>query len=182
VRGTIDGSTERRATVRIERLAYLVVLPAVLAVAVLTVGCGGGDSDDEADSGASEAMTATPVATESAMEEPNAVDVEMRDIEYSVNEIDTTAGEPITIHFVNAGTVQHDFNIDDIEVADVSAEGTGMNKSGEEAPIHVHLMPGDEETLTFTPEETGEFAYFCTQEGHRQAGMEGTLVVTGSPG
>ncbi|NUQ39481.1 MAG: hypothetical protein HUU23_17200 [Caldilineales bacterium] len=32
--------------------------------------------------------------------------------------------------------------------------------------------------LTFTASETGVYSYLCTVAGHRQAGMEGRLVVT----
>lgn len=35
---------------------------------------------------------------------------------------------------------------------------------------------GEEATVTFTDEQDGEFVYYCTVPGHRQAGMEGKLV------
>jgi nitrite reductase (NO-forming) len=36
---------------------------------------------------------------------------------------------------------------------------------------------GDETSLVFTASESGEYTYICTVPGHRQAGMEGLLVV-----
>lgn len=44
-------------------------------------------------------------------------------------------------------------------------------------PIHALLQPGDSATIKFTALETGEYEIFCTVQGHKDAGMIGTLVV-----
>lgn len=36
---------------------------------------------------------------------------------------------------------------------------------------------GQKTTITFVPFKPGDFAYYCDLEGHRQAGMEGRMVV-----
>ena len=41
-----------------------------------------------------------------------------------------------------------------------------------------HLMgPGSQATVEFTAIKTGQFPYYCTVAGHRQAGMEGKIIV-----
>jgi len=40
------------------------------------------------------------------------------------------------------------------------------------------LDSGGEGILECTPTEAGEFAYCCTVDGHTDAGMTGTLVVS----
>jgi plastocyanin len=40
---------------------------------------------------------------------------------------------------------------------------------------------GVEDTGQYFAAEAGEFVFFCSIPGHRQAGMEGTIVVTGDP-
>ena len=39
---------------------------------------------------------------------------------------------------------------------------------------------GQEETVVFTVDQAGTFFYFCSVGGHRQAGMEGQLIVAAS--
>ena len=36
---------------------------------------------------------------------------------------------------------------------------------------------GQEETIQFTADQAGTFYYYCSVSGHRQAGMEGQLIV-----
>jgi nitrite reductase (NO-forming) len=43
------------------------------------------------------------------------------------------------------------------------------------------IAPGEQDSITFTVDKAGTFAYYCTVPGHRQLGMEGSLVVTGGP-
>lgn len=37
---------------------------------------------------------------------------------------------------------------------------------------------GETTSITFVPDEIGEFTYYCSVPGHREAGMEGTIIVT----
>jgi nitrite reductase (NO-forming) len=51
--------------------------------------------------------------------------------------------------------------------------------------FEAHILPfmgiGESGEITFTvgEDQTGTYPYFCTVPGHRQAGMEGVLVVAG---
>ena len=37
---------------------------------------------------------------------------------------------------------------------------------------------GDSLNVEFTPSTPGEYEFFCTVAGHKEAGMVGTLIVT----
>lgn len=69
------------------------------------------------------------------------------------------AGETVTIRFRNTGGGVHDLAIPALGVS--SKKLYGQNTTG----------------ITFVPDKAGTHAYFCTIPGHRQAGMEGSLVV-----
>lgn len=76
---------------------------------------------------------------------------------FDPSQVEVDAGQPIKITLINGGVVEHDFAV----------EGMTMN-----FPV---AQPGQtvDHTVTFTP---GSYVFYCTIAGHREAGMEGTLV------
>ncbi len=67
----------------------------------------------------------------------------------------------MTVNFTNSSPVPHDVAIED--------------SSGETvAETEVIAEGSDSATAELEP---GEYTFFCTVPGHRQAGMEGTLTV-----
>lgn len=75
---------------------------------------------------------------------------------FDPSNIAVDAGQEITLVMTNAGVVEHDFAID------------GMT-------FDLLVQPGEttEDTATFA---AGTYVFYCTIAGHREAGMEGTLV------
>lgn len=69
-------------------------------------------------------------------------------------------GDVVQITLVNADGILHDLTIDEF---DAQTPQIGQ--------------PGQLAILTFTVEEEGEYVYYCSMPGHRQAGMWGTLRV-----
>jgi nitrite reductase (NO-forming) len=69
-------------------------------------------------------------------------------------------GDVVEITLVNADGILHDLTIDEF---DVQTPQIGQ--------------PGQLAVVTFTVEEEGEYVYYCSMPGHRQAGMWGTLRV-----
>lgn len=47
----------------------------------------------------------------------------------------------------------------------------------DELGINISIPDGKTETIKFTPTSKGMFKFYCSVPGHREAGMEGTLVV-----
>ena len=73
-------------------------------------------------------------------------------------------GELVQINLINGEGAEHDVVID--QYAARSAIVVGKNAST---------------TFSFKAAKVGEFAYFCSIAGHRQAGMEGLIRVTPGP-
>lgn len=70
-------------------------------------------------------------------------------------------GETITIVVSNDGVLTHNISVDEFNVSK-------------------DYRPGETVRVTFTPNRTGEFEFYCDEPGHREAGMYGTLIVTSS--
>lgn len=78
---------------------------------------------------------------------------------YVTDEARAEAGT-LTVQMPNESTVQHDIAVDN---GGVNAKGEVVGQGGV-----------SEFTADFAP---GEYTYFCTVQGHREGGMEGTLTV-----
>lgn len=77
--------------------------------------------------------------------------------EFDSSEITVKTGEEIGIELTSTD-ILHDFTIDEFD-AHVAADRGETNEGG------------------FTAGEPGRYTYYCTVAGHREAGMEGTLIV-----
>lgn len=99
---------------------------------------------------------ASPAATPAAGGEE--ITVTGVDIAFEEEELTIPADTDVTITLVNEGVLPHDFVIEDTDYATEVIDG------GQQDEITVNL-------------EAGEYVYYCSVPGHRQAGMEGTLTV-----
>lgn len=129
--------------------------------------------------------------TESSAIETAEVTIAATDIAYGTNELTVSAGQPVKVSLQNDGALVHDFSISVVPVSGkvVAEEGMGddhsmmeghdmtMEEHGEAPAVHVAAAPGTIGTVTFTPSTPGTYEYYCTVEGHKEAGMAGTLVV-----
>ena len=110
-------------------------------------------------------QTESPTTTPSSeSEEPSAtveneITVEGDEFRLTPSEITVKKGEKVKITFINTGNVQHDFVIADLGVATK------------------RINPGDEDTVEFTPDESGQFGFICSVGNHEEQGMTGTLIV-----
>ena len=80
------------------------------------------------------------------------------DFKFDVKEIKVKKDDRVRIIFKNAGGV-HDWVIDEFNVRTKQ------------------LQVGQQETIEFIVDKTGQFQYYCSMGAHRQMGMWGTLVV-----
>lgn len=160
----------------------LLALFALLLAALALVACGSGSSNTNEETGA--AAGAAQEAEEKAEEVGEEAEGKAEELEkeaekatgsggtvaveadpsgnlaFTSGEISAKAGKD-TIEFTNESPVPHDVKIEDSSGKEVG--GTEIVQEGTET-AEVDLKPG-----TYT--------YFCSIPGHRQAGMEGTLVV-----
>ncbi|HRQ38081.1 MAG TPA: plastocyanin/azurin family copper-binding protein [Chloroflexota bacterium] len=149
--------------------------------------------------GAAEPSSAVAVAPRTA------VTLKATDIAYDNNRIEVVAGRPVKLTLHNNGVLEHDFSIIEIphtgevmveEMGEHGADGhdemgehheTGghdemsdhdMGHMGLDPDVHVFAPTGGSQTIEFTPSTPGEYEFYCTVAGHKEAGMAGTLVVT----
>ena len=148
------------------RRSLLALLVTLLALGLVLTACGdddssGGDhsmgdmsdmSDDRMDDGRHGHDESTPVA-----EGARRIEVEATSFEFDPGEITVTAGEDVAI-VLTSDDILHDLTIDEIDV-------------------HVSAERGETAEGGLRADEPGEYTFYCAVTGHREAGMEGTLVV-----
>src|SRR3954447_10590923 len=143
------------------RRASAVMVVAALAVLGLAA-CGGGD-DESSTTAASTPASTTPAGGGGGAGGGSTVDFSTpsgSDIAFDQTDASAKAGR-VTINFDNKQALPHDVKIEDSSGQELG--GTDEVASGT-ATATVELQPG---TYTF----------FCSVDGHRVAGMEGTLTV-----
>lgn len=69
-------------------------------------------------------------------------------------------GDTVQITLINGDGVEHDLVIEGLNIASEKVRAKGASTS-----------------IVFKADKEGKFAYFCSVPGHRQAGMEGAIVV-----
>jgi plastocyanin len=138
----------------------------VLAVAgVLAIAGCGGSSNSSSGSGAS--STATPTSTSSGSSNTSssgggstlalAADPSGA-LKFDTTKLTAKAGT-VTIDFTNMSSTPHA----------VAVEGNGVDKDGQ-------VVTGGKNKLTVKL-KPGTYEFYCPVDGHRQAGMEGKLIV-----
>jgi uncharacterized cupredoxin-like copper-binding protein len=80
-------------------------------------------------------------------------------------------GTTYTMTVKNVGTMPHAWEIS-------SQKATGSVLFGAQIAPTSYLAPGSSGSVTFTPNQTGNFYYICPFPGHVALGMWGTVVVT----
>lgn len=86
------------------------------------------------------------------------IEVTGEDLSFDPDRIEITAGEEVAIE-LTARDLEHDFVVD-------------------EADMHVHAEAGETATGGLRIDEPGTYTAYCSVPGHREAGMEATVVVT----
>src|SRR5579859_7383990 len=85
----------------------------------------------------------------------------MDTMKFDPGTLSARAGQPIQVTLKNSGQLAHDFDITD----------------GVAQPVKITAQPGQTAIATFTIDKPGTYTYFCSQPGHQEAGMKGTLTV-----
>lgn len=97
-------------------------------------------------------------AASTACGSPGELVIKTGGMSFVQNEVHIKAGQPVTLRVVNTDGHAHAFDIDEFD-------------------IHAPLAANESKTFVFTPEQAGQYTFYCGSPGHRAAGMAGTLVV-----
>lgn len=178
-------------------------LLAGMGVASLLLGAvllaGRGDDDDDGDTAGGGRVEHTTGMTATLGEE---VVVRVTDFAFDPPELRVTAQNRYMLHLVNDSGQLHDWTIDAMPATDVrivDSAGHEPSQMGTSEPmatstvmppgmgtampgsqmmrLHVAAEKGDDRHISFVPMEKGEYVFYCTVGNHREAGMEGKLVV-----
>lgn len=151
------------------RISMLPLL-ALLAGALVLGGCGGSKSTSSSTSTpaattASTASTATTESTTTASPAPSGAALSLEanpegQLKYDTSSLTAKAGK-VAIDFKNMSPLAHNVTVESAGGGTVGATET---------------FQGGSKTLTLNL-KPGTYKFFCSVPGHRQSGMEGTLVV-----
>lgn len=139
---------------------------AMLLAALALAACGGDDdttAEATTDGGATETAEAETTEAEGGASGGGTVAIEADPggaLAYTTTEASAEAGE-VVVEFTNDSPVPHDVDVEDTE-GNVVLETDVISESGESASAEL---------------EAGEYTFYCSVPGHREAGMEGTLTV-----
>jgi len=140
-------------------------IAAGLAFALALSACSKGPSDQGA---AGSVQTIRIQALDTNRFEPDSVSVRV--------------GDRVRFVITNVGHTAHEFYLAD-EAAQMAHEeemqmGGGMHHGGE-AMAALELAAGETKEATATFDQSGQILYGCHEPGHYEAGMVGTITVTG---
>ena len=145
------------------RRALLFTLPLLLAGGLLAA-CGSDDDSDETGMGSMDdtadrmdGMDADHGESSDVVEGARKIEVSASSFAFDPDEIEVKAGEDVAI-VLTSTDILHDFTIDELDA-------------------HVDVDAGETATGGLRADEPGSYTFYCTVPGHREAGMEGTLVV-----
>ncbi len=107
--------------------------------------------------------------------------------QFAPKTIEVPAGQPVRLTLRNPDTIEHDFQVDHLPMKMTASEmrhlheemanAPGMDGAGGMDMLHLHSLPGESHSITFTPTKPGTYAVYCSVPGHKDAGMTATLVV-----
>lgn len=108
--------------------------------------------------------------------------LEMTDFAYAPVTVTIPAGKPVRITLENRGLVEHDFVIEKIDASvemtqDSGSEMHHAHGAASDFDVHASAQTGETTVLELTVSEPGVYQFFCSVEGHKEAGMIGELIV-----
>jgi uncharacterized cupredoxin-like copper-binding protein len=179
---------ERRAS----RLRQLTVLAAGLAV-LATAACGGSQGATASEDGAEPAAAPAVLSEDEYLSngadfvdaakdvKPTKVHIELGEMFFEPKAVTLEAGKPYQLELVNTGKVKHEFTAAKF-FRSVATRKVESESSEVKAPFftEIEVFAGKTASFFVIPIIPGSFEMLCEIEGHREAGMEGTITVTGS--
>jgi heme/copper-type cytochrome/quinol oxidase subunit 2 len=80
-------------------------------------------------------------------------------------------GQTYTMTVHNVASIPHSWEIVATKAVGTPIFGAGIN-------VNTYIQPGQSGSVTFTPDQTGNFYYVCTVPGHIALGMWGNVEIT----
>ena len=187
---------------------FLILITLVGVVALLGAACGDGDSagktvanddglarvadeldahahaadelDAHAQTGATYVANAADFVSAADWDSMLTVRVDMSESIFTPESLTLETGQPYKLEIVNTGTGKHYFTAEGFYQS-VAFRKAQTSEGEYKAPYFkaIEVFPGDQVDLYFVPVVQGVFGSLCTIAGHEEAGMHGTIIVTG---
>lgn len=108
------------------------------------------------------------------------VTIELSEFAFTPKDITLQAGQPYVLEIVNKGTVKHEFTAEDF-MRTVATRKAETAESEVKVPFftEIEVFAGKKAELLLIPLIPGTYKLVCEIEGHYEAGMFGTITVTG---
>ena len=108
------------------------------------------------------------------------VTIEMSEFAFTPKDITLEAGQPYILEVANTGTVKHEFTAGDF-FRTVATRKAETAESEVKVPFftEIEVFAGKKAELFLIPLIPGTYKLVCEIEGHLEAGMFGTITVTG---
>lgn len=167
---------------------------ATVGLALVATACGSAEPTRPAATGTTPAASPTVLGADEYVQNASAfveaanwdvaatVRLELGEMYFKPKALTFEAGKPYKVEIVNVGKKDHEFVAGDFfrSVASRKAEDAGAEVK---VPYftEVEVFAGKSTEVFFVAVMPGTYEMLCELEGHREAGMEGTITVTGSP-
>ncbi len=134
-------------------------------------------------------------STEAKAADPDPIAISANDqMKFDVTDITAAVGQTLTITLTNDGSLPKAAMAHNLVILKPGADTAGFLAAAAKRAaddyipgddqiasmiIHTKLLgPGDQDTITFTPDAAGVYEYVCTFPAHAGAGMRGRINVS----
>lgn len=109
---------------------------------------------------------------------PLIVQVTVTEFAFTPNVLALTEGRPVTLVLKNTGQIEHTMASAYLASQRLTLKGESREGETDSKWKFVGIDPRETAEITFTPQGRGRFPFQCSIEGHAEAGMTGTFVVS----
>jgi uncharacterized cupredoxin-like copper-binding protein len=113
---------------------------------------------------------------------PQQVSLKGAEFSFSPASINVKAGQTVQLTLQNTGALDHDFKSDlpisNLVYQEADNEPDEQQENSRNGVMDVDFDKGQSARVTFTPTKAGTYTFYCDVQGHREAGMQGTIVVS----
>jgi plastocyanin len=138
-----------------------VVISALALASFGFAACGGDDDDDSTEAATTTESTTTEAGGGGGGGSTVALEADSSALAFAETSLSASAGS-VTIDFDNPASQPHDVCVESPSGDDLGCSDT---------------VTGDTTSVTVDAADAGDYTYYCSVDGHREAGMEGTLTV-----
>jgi uncharacterized cupredoxin-like copper-binding protein len=124
-------------------------------------------------------LAATPLAKQKPIEITVDLGTSTGELQFVPNHLEFRAGRRYQLLLKNPSSLKHYFTAKDFADAIWSQKVDAGNVEIKGAIHELELRPGTSAAWVFVPVRAGVYTLRCTVAGHTEAGMTGTLEITG---